>query len=243
VIVKYRELIQEAIEKQDLEILGKLRNWSQRFETEGVLWLPPDQPEMLRIYREFGKSRKAAGDTLREAYSEEIKRLNAAQQFSDANALIADLEERRLPAKIISLQLFRSQAYLYHYGGVLRGQPANSVELRLNATFELLPGFSNLNFTSIRSVNVPTNFIAHSGFRIQIRPMQDNDDWRRHASWIVKPGLADRNNGISFMSVTHLNRYIRIRPNGEAWLDTNENTPAFSHQATFTKERPLFKMW
>lgn len=243
VAAKYRELIQEATEKTDFERLGKLRYWSQRFESEGVLWLPPKQAEMTQLYRDYGKSLKTAGDALRGAYTAEIKRLNAAEEFSEADALTAELEALRLPAKTSSLQLFRSKSHLFHFGLKIQGEPVKDVGIRMNATFEIVPGLIESNLTSIRSVNWPDAYIDHVAFRVRLSPVQDNDRWRRHATWVVTPGLADAKNGISFRSVTHPDRYIRVRANGEAWLDVKENSPAFRNQATFIERRPLFKIW
>jgi hypothetical protein len=47
-------------------------------------------------------------------------------------------------------------------------------------------------------------------------------------------GLTDAA-GVSFESVNFPGRYLRVRSNGEVWLDQNDSTAAFKNEATFRR--------
>lgn len=96
---------------------------------------------------------------------------------------------------------------------------------------------------SLRPCNVPSMFLCHHGFRVNIQTSEENLVWKQHATWRQMPGLSDEKKGVSFQSVSHPNRYIRIRSNGEAWLDTFEDTPQFRQEATFYFRPPQFQFW
>ncbi|MNL52713.1 Alpha-L-arabinofuranosidase B (ABFB) [compost metagenome] len=47
-------------------------------------------------------------------------------------------------------------------------------------------------------------------------------------------GLAD-SSGVSFESANYPGRFLRVRTNGEVWLDQNDSTAAFRNEATFRR--------
>ncbi len=88
----------------------------------------------------------------------------------------------------------------------------------------------------------PWAFIDHSNYRIRLADAQDSQVWKQHATWIKTPGLADKD-GVSFQAATHTTRYLRIRPNGEAWLDEYQDDLGFKQQSTFYVKPGLSKLW
>lgn len=83
----------------------------------------------------------------------------------------------------------------------------------------------------LQSHNFPDRYIRHSNYRAQldanVTPEQD-------ALFKIVPGLADRN-GVSFESVNYPGRYLRVRENGEVWLDQSDNTATYNNDATFRR--------
>jgi hypothetical protein len=223
------------------QALGQLAEWKSLFETRGVLAF--GEEAMFSHYRKYGASIKSAEEKLQEAYAAEIKQLTANMQTDEAQVLVDELANLHLRGDLISLQTYRPKYYFKHFGlegfGGEIGFPAD----RLNATFELTSGLSDSVHTSIRLLNWPDSYIDHSGFRIHASAARDDFSWKQHASWMQLPGLADKKNGVSFRSVSHPDRFIRIRSDGQAWLDVSNNSPAFFRDATFYIKKPLFKMW
>jgi Alpha-L-arabinofuranosidase B (ABFB) domain len=241
VVEKYQEAILAEVKAGHLGAAEQIRQFSQRFDTKGVLTEVKDHP-MAGTFRAYGKALKAAGDKLREAYVKELERLTRLGEIEAANSLVSELNARRLPADLVSFQTQRGNAYLNHWGLKFQANQPKSVGGRMNATFELTAGLSKPQFVSFRSINWPDYYLDHFGYRIRLTPVQDDLSWKQHASWIKLPGLTGRR-GVSFRSVSHPDRYIRIRRNGEAWLDKFENNLEYKQQATFYQRKPLFGLW
>ncbi|MNC64944.1 Alpha-L-arabinofuranosidase B (ABFB) [compost metagenome] len=62
-------------------------------------------------------------------------------------------------------------------------------------------------------------------------------------------GLAD-GSGISLQSVNFPGRYMRVRSNGEVWLDQSDGTSAFNNESTFRRvagladpKRSSYQLW
>jgi len=98
----------------------------------------------------------------------------------------------------------------------------------------------------LQSNNYPDRYVRHYGFRARIdanvSPAQD-------AQFRIVSGLAG-SAGISFESVNYPGYYLRVRSNGEVWLDQNDNTTAFANDATFRRVAGLanpaqwsYQMW
>ncbi|XEC94420.1 RICIN domain-containing protein [Paenibacillus tarimensis] len=83
----------------------------------------------------------------------------------------------------------------------------------------------------LQSHNFPDRYVRHSNYRARIdanvSPVQDSQ-------FKMVAGLADAR-GVSFESVNFPGRYLRVRTNGEVWLDSNDSTTAFANEATFRR--------
>ena len=243
VLVAYSDLILAANKSGDAAGANRLTEFSERFTSSGIIYFPDPGGSFPVIIKEYGKAIKKAGDDLQDVYRNEMTAAASKQDFARLNSLTSELESHRLPGKLISLQTQQANQYLNHWGLLLRAGKVDSEPLKANATFELRPGLTNSEFVSIHSINFPTHYVAHSGFRVQISDFLDSADWKRHATWIKVPGLADPKSGISFKALTHPDRVIRVRPNGEVWLDPIENNAAFSKSATFLNKPGVWKLW
>jgi len=107
-------------------------------------------------------------------------------------------------------------------------------------------GETSNDIRRLQSNNYPDRYVRHSGFRARIdanvSPAQD-------AQFKIVSGLAG-SSGISFESVNFPGYYLRVRSNGEVWLDQNDNTTAFANDATFRRVAGLanpaqwsYQMW
>lgn len=99
---------------------------------------------------------------------------------------------------------------------------------------------------SLQSYNFPDRYVRHSNYRARIdanvSPAQDSQ-------FKMVAGLADPS-GVSFESVNFPGRYLRVRSNGEVWLDSNDSTATFANDATFRRvaglsdvQKSSYQMW
>ncbi len=98
----------------------------------------------------------------------------------------------------------------------------------------------------LQSYNYPERYIRHSDYQARI---DANVSPAEDAQFRVVAGLAD-NSGSSFESVNFPGRYLRVRSDGEVWLDQNDNTGTFKNDATFRRVAGLadagkasFQVW
>lgn len=105
---------------------------------------------------------------------------------------------------------------------------------------------SSSNTVRLQSHNFTDRYIRHIEFRVQIdanvSPAQD-------AQFRIVSELAG-SSGISFESVNYPGHYLRVRANGEVWLDQNDNSSSFANDATFRRVAGLansskssYQMW
>jgi hypothetical protein len=105
---------------------------------------------------------------------------------------------------------------------------------------------SALPVVSLQSHNYAAQYLRHVGFRARIdanvSPEQDRQ-------FKLVAGLAN-GAGVSFESLNFPGQYLRVRANGEVWLETNDNSTAFKNDATFRQVAGLaaankasFQMW
>ncbi|WP_199619402.1 RICIN domain-containing protein [Paenibacillus alkalitolerans] len=98
----------------------------------------------------------------------------------------------------------------------------------------------------LQSHNFPDRYVRHFDFRARIdanvSPVQDSQ-------FKMVAGLADTRS-VSFESVNFPGRYLRVRTNGEVWLDSNDSTTAFANDATFRRvagladpQKSSYQMW
>ncbi len=98
----------------------------------------------------------------------------------------------------------------------------------------------------LQSHNYPERYIRHSGYRARI---DANVSPAADAQFKIVAGLAN-SGGISLESVNYPGRFLRVRANGEVWLDQNDGTDGFKNDATFRRVQGLadagkssFQMW
>jgi hypothetical protein len=103
--------------------------------------------------------------------------------------------------------------------------------------------------TTVRRLRISTvanQYLRHSGFRAYIAtdpfPAQDSE-------FRVVHGLAGLT-GVSLESINFPGRYLRVRANGEVWIDPTEGTTAYNESATFRRVAGLsdsaqhsYQMW
>ncbi len=103
--------------------------------------------------------------------------------------------------------------------------------------------------TTVRRLRLSTTtnqYLRHSGFRGYIAtdpfPAQDSE-------FRVVTGLAGLT-GVSFESINFPGRYLRIRSNGEAWVDVADGSTGFNNEASFRRVTGLsdtakysYQMW
>lgn len=114
-----------------------------------------------------------------------------------------------------------------------------------NQQWTLTP-FSTTSITRLQSHNFPTRHLRHHGFRgridANVSPLEDSQ-------FRVRVGLTNAS-GVSFESANFAGYYLRVRSNGEVWVDKYENSTAFRDSATFERVPGLadstkssFRMW
>lgn len=105
---------------------------------------------------------------------------------------------------------------------------------------------SSSSTARLQSHNFSDRYVRHIEFRVQIdanvSPAQDSQ-------FRIVSGLAGLS-GISFESVNYPGHYLRVRSNGEVWLDQNDNSSSFANDATFRRVAGLassskssYQMW
>jgi hypothetical protein len=114
-----------------------------------------------------------------------------------------------------------------------------------NQQWTLTP-FSTTAITRLQSHNFPTRHLRHSGYRGRI---DENVFPVGDSQFRVRIGMTNAS-GVSFESVNFAGYFLRVRTNGEVWVDKNENTAAFRDSATFERvpgladsSKSSFRMW
>lgn len=98
----------------------------------------------------------------------------------------------------------------------------------------------------LRLSSTTNQYLRHSGFRARVAvdpyPAQDSE-------FRVVTGLAGLT-GISLESINFPGRYLRVRTNGEVWIEQTDGTSAFADSATFRRVPGLsdgskysYRMW
>ncbi len=237
VIKGYRNLLQEALEKSEQARANNLRKFLDDFESEGALRLSSgSKPFMLK----YLKARQDASVLLKSEFAKATKIANEQNDFSTSDDLTRRLAELRLGGETISYKVPRGNSHVLHSGWVLSSKYPNTDYWRLLSTWEEVSGLSNPSWVSIRPVHWPNRYVDHFGYRVRVVKYLDDNAWKKHATWLRKPALNKSRTGISFQSASHTDRFMRVRDNGEIWLDKFENTTKFRIQATFFPKDGLF---
>ncbi|MGM0885118.1 MAG: RICIN domain-containing protein [Bacillota bacterium] len=98
----------------------------------------------------------------------------------------------------------------------------------------------------LQSYNNSDRYVRHSNYRgridANVSPVQDSQ-------FKMVAGLTD-SSGVSFESINFPGRFLRVRSNGEVWLDLNDSTTAFKNEATFRRvagladpQKSSYQMW
>ncbi len=110
----------------------------------------------------------------------------------------------------------------------------------------ILAPFSTTATLRLQSHNFPTRYIRHSSYRARI---DENVSPVGDSQFRVRIGLTNAA-GVSFESANYAGYYLRVRTNGEVWVDKNDNTAAFRDSATFERvpgladsSKSSFRMW
>ena len=100
--------------------------------------------------------------------------------------------------------------------------------------------------TRLQSHNFPTRHVRHAGYRGRI---DENVSPVEDSQFRLRPGLTN-SAGVSFESVNFPGYFLRVRTNGEVWVDKNDGTTDFLDSATFERvpgladaSKSSFRMW
>ena len=238
-VAGFQKLILEAIEKGDVEESTQLRRWLELFQTRDAIMLNAGTKPTIK---EYTIEMRAAHEKLREAFTAEIRKAVENQQFDESDRLARELADMRLPEDPVSYKLFRSNAVLRHGNFEVKADFANNEVEKLHSTWYEVSGLALPAGVSIRAYNWPNDYVDHFGFRLRVTQYREDAAWKAHASWHKVGGLANDKTGVSFRSMSHPDRYIRVRDNGEVWLDRFENNPKYKSQATFIMKDGVFQI-
>jgi len=110
----------------------------------------------------------------------------------------------------------------------------------------ILAPYSTTAVSRLQSYNFPNRNLRHSGFRARI---DENVSPAEDGQFRTRTGLTSAT-GVSFESVNYAGYYLRVRSNGEVWVDKNDGTAAFRDSATFARvpgladsSKSSFRMW
>ncbi len=239
-LAAYAELLKSLSAANRMQESVKASEDMKAFEEKGILL---GTPGLQKPISEYGKAIKAARDGLSASYDAAIKQLTIAGQAARANEVLKEYSDLAFKSRLMSLTMpGKRNVFLMHGGYVLWAKPTDSDGARLNATFELVPGLANGGAVSFRVVNVPDHFLAHGDFRLKAGRFDPGDGFRKNATFRQVKGLGS-GTGVSFESYNFPGYFIRVRGNGEVWVDKNDGSPAFRSEATFQITEPQYRLW
>jgi hypothetical protein len=240
---RYRELAVQALDKKDPELAEVLQREMKVFEEQNLL---VGRPEMTKAFQEYGATIKKAAADLTLQYQTAIKSELKAGRSEKSDALTQELLQLRLPTKLVSFKMLSNPLLFVQHGdhkGIVAQCRGDGN--KLNATMEVVAGLAEPSYFSIRSANMPDTYMTHGGFRIVFQRYADDPVFFQNATFKKLTGLAVKN-GVSFESVNYPGYYVRVRDNGELWLDElakSQNQTLFRKQATFIQTQPQFKLF
>ncbi len=239
-LAAYAELLKSLSAANRMQESVKVGEDLKAFEEKGILL---GTQGLQKPISEYGKAIKAARDGLSASYDAAIKQLTTAGQAARASELLKEYSDLAFKSRLMSLTMpGKRNLFLMHGGYVLWAKPMDSDGARLNATFELVPGLANGGAVSFRVVNVPDHFLAHGDFRLKAVRFDPGDGFRKNATFKQVKGLGS-GTGVSFESYNFPGYFIRVRGNGEAWVDKNDGSVAFRSEATFQITEPRYRLW
>lgn len=239
VIAQYREVIAAETKRKRIEVASRMQDEMKMFEKDGIFL---GRSEIMEAFRKYGKAQKQLADTLTEAYGEAAADAVKAGDAKRSEALLTELKGRSLPTKLISFKVNFTDLYVGHgdYKSIV--VPAKTTGERLNCTFEVVNGLADTGSMSFRSINIPSHYLSHGGFRLRLTPYEDSKGFRENATFRQVPGLAG-SSASSFESLNYPKHFIRVRQNKEVWVDKNDGSDKFRREATFSVGTPLLNLW
>jgi Alpha-L-arabinofuranosidase B (ABFB) domain/Astacin (Peptidase family M12A) len=109
---------------------------------------------------------------------------------------------------------------------------ASASLLKQDSSWRIVPALDGTPCYSFESRNFPNHFLRHNGFRLRKNAFENNDTFRKDATFCAQTGLAGAG-GVSLVSRNFPDYYIRHR-NAEVWLDRLENQRGFLLDASWS---------
>jgi Alpha-L-arabinofuranosidase B (ABFB) domain/Spherulation-specific family 4 len=110
--------------------------------------------------------------------------------------------------------------------------------LKLDATWNAVPGLADANCFSFAAVNQAGKYLRHASFRLRIDVDDQSALFKQDATFCARPGLDGGAGTLSLESKNYLGRFIRHR-NAELWLDFNDNGQLFKQDASWVPAAPF----
>lgn len=110
-LARYRELLAATGGKEKLDDATRIQDEMKYFEKDGLL-IP--RGDMTKSFLKYGETLKKVSDDLASAYSAVVAEYIKAGELDRADELRRELVAYSLPTKLVSIQVFRSKAYIGH---------------------------------------------------------------------------------------------------------------------------------
>lgn len=125
---------------------------------------------------------------------------------------------------------------LRHYAFLGQISPvtaASDLTTRQDATFTVVPGLADSSCYSFQSVNFPTHYLRHYGFRLRADESDGSSLFGQDATFCAKVG--NSGTGVSFQSDNYPNRYLR-HFNGDVWAASDGGSLAADAPASWAAD-------
>jgi Beta-1,3-glucanase/Alpha-L-arabinofuranosidase B (ABFB) domain len=94
---------------------------------------------------------------------------------------------------------------------------SSSQQLKEDATFKVVPALDGTPCYSFESRNFPGRYLRHSGYRVRNHAFENNDLYKRDATFCVQQGFGSAAGALSFVSRNFPGHYLR-HINGEVFI-------------------------
>jgi hypothetical protein len=239
VVNRYLELAALSAGTGDSKNVTLLREQMRLFEAHGIAIGREDMREALL---EYYRRRHAAVTKLAAKYESQLQA--SFDDLDRVNRLKTELANFPVPGKLVSLRLLRSEdKYVQHENYLGTVHPAINDERQINATFELVPGLSNKDDVSFRSLNCEGHYLCHGDFRLRIGKCDNSKASLENSTFKQTKGLAD-DAGVSFEAVNWPGYYIRAKGvNLHLERNRGDQDLQFRDDATFVFTEPFYGAW
>jgi hypothetical protein len=117
-----------------------------------------------------------------------------------------------------------------HRNSLLYIEPAIDTLSANDSAFKVVRGLAG-SCNSFESRNYPGFYIRHQNYRLKISKFENQDLFRKDATFCIRPGLAAPN-GVSFESVNFPGHFMR-HSDFELRIQQNDGGPYFKKDATY----------